>query len=521
MKLIKLFNLKNIILALAIIFILSLNVFPNIYAYLNTPKNMVFSGQATWFDPWDINIYASSIKSGQVNGFLLPNNYTTITNKPIFMYPLYTTLGIIFKDLNPFIVFHFTATFSGLILAMGIFFLLKIFLKDIIERICALIGICLGGGFGFFLYPKLQSADLAMTSFTFQSTFQRPHEAIGLIFYISSLICFYLLFIQQTKKYLILTTSSLLISLLFYPYYILSFFAIAGVFLFLKNKGKLIFSQYKYLLFLFPLSLIPTFWLFQQISSNETFNGVSSQNLSTPDPVYLLIGYGIIFPLIVYQLFKVKKDNGIIFLNIWFFVSLLLALLPFGFSRFYLRGLFFPAVILGIFALNNISIKIKINKYILLIIFIIILLPSTLKITYARITDTFNNNPWYYFSGNEHKGIEYLNKQNKNKNGVLSLYRFGNVIPAHTNNNVYFGHSLQTPQMSNKLQNLYNFYTIRLTEKEAKTFINNNNISYIIWGKEEKGLAETERRNVKEINSYYSFLTPVFKTDDLTIFEVK
>lgn len=520
MKVINFFNLRNILLVLIIVFVLFLNAFPNIYAYLNTPKNMIFSGQATWFDPWDINIYASSIKSGQINGFLLSNSYTTITNKPIFMYPLYTTLGMIFKDANPFIVFHTASVFFGLILITGIFLLLKIFLKDIKQRLYALIGICVGGGFGFFLFPEISSADLDMTSFTFQSAFQRPHEAVGTLFYILSLISFYQSR-SKNAKYLIPATCFLLLSLLFYPYYFLSFFIIGGVSLFIKNKGELKFSHYKRVLFLFIPFFLFVLFLFQYTSSNETFNGVFTQHLPTPSPLILLFGYGIIFPLIVYQLFFIKKNEDVIFLNIWFFTSLILAFLPLGFSRFYLRGLFFPAIILAIFALHNITARVKINKYLLFIIFMIFLLPSTLKITYARITDFVNKNSWYYLSENENKGLEFLNRQTKSKSSVLANYRLGNIIPAHTHNTVYFGHFLQTPQSLSKLKNLYNFYSVRLTEKEAKAFINSNNISYIIWGKEEKGLAETERRNVKEINSYYRFLTPVFKTDDLTIFEVK
>lgn len=43
----------------AIIFI---NQFPDYYALTKTPKGFFYSGQASWFDPWDINVYTAAIK---------------------------------------------------------------------------------------------------------------------------------------------------------------------------------------------------------------------------------------------------------------------------------------------------------------------------------------------------------------------------------------------------------------------------------------------------------------------------
>ncbi len=55
----------SLILLIIISFAVFVNLFPNYYAYVNTPSGYIFSGQASWFDPWDINIYVTAIKWGQ------------------------------------------------------------------------------------------------------------------------------------------------------------------------------------------------------------------------------------------------------------------------------------------------------------------------------------------------------------------------------------------------------------------------------------------------------------------------
>lgn len=535
---------KIIPLLLIVIFPVFLNLFPNYYAFINTPNNMVFLGQASWFDPWDINIYVSSIHSGQINGFLLPNLYTSMPNKPIFMYPLYTFFGLIFNNLDPFFIFHFAAILTGIILVLSIFYLSKYFLKTITERSLATLAICFGGGLGFLVYPNFQSADLTMTAFTFQSAFQRPHEAIGLISYLFSLVLFADLIIHQKKltlkKYLFLICL-LLIAFLFYPYYLLSFFVIFGIYLFLQNQGKINFSLYKDFIYLLIPGIFFVLFLSNQLSSNETFKGVQTQNLPTPDLFSLILGYGILIPLFLHQLFKVKKDKKITFLNIWFVASFLLAFIPLGFSRFYLRGLFFPLVILAIFALKKLAVhgchselseesqkdpsvvslsqddirrKANVSYLLLFITFVLILIPSQIKITVDRINEATKNNQWYYFSKHEYRGLEFLNNISNKNDAVLSSYQLGNIIPTFTHNTVYFGHLLQTPNSNEKLYYLSLFYQGRFSRKDANKFLKSNNISYIMFGKEEKEIGGN-------IQKSYPFLIPVFQTKNITIFKVK
>lgn len=504
-------NKKNLVVFLISLLPVFLNTFPNYYAYIHTPNNMVFSGQASWFDPWDINIYVSSLKSGQTNGFLLSNLYTTIPNQPILMYPLYTILGIIFKNIPPFFIFHLFAAIFGFILVFGIFHLLKYFVEKNIERFLALIAICLGTGLGFF-YPRINSPDASMTSFTFQSAFQRPHEAIAVLFYLAALVFFF-------RKKIFTTSLFLLITVFFYPFYLLSFALICSLYLFIKNKSELKFANYLPLFYILIPSLVTNLFISSQISSNGTFQSVLSQNLPTPNPLLLLSGYGIITLLILYSLLFIKKNEKTLFLLTWFVASFILSFTPFGFSRFFLRGLFFPTVILSVLAINDLTKKIKVNYFIFYILFFILILPANLKIFSERITATKSNNPWYYLSKSEFEGIKFLNAKTDNKSGVLTLYNLGNLIPAFSHNTVYFGHFLQTPDANNKLQNAYLFYSNQFPEEKAREFIKQNHVKYIFYGKEEKATKTYSKIKNDKLN--YQFLFPVFQNSEIKIYSLK
>src|SRR3989344_1817351 len=148
--------MKNIITFLLISFIvIFLNSFPNYCAFINTPKDMIFSGQASWFDPWDINLYVSVVNWGQHHGILLSNTYTSIENKAILFYPLYAVFGSIFPNADPYLLFHLLAIFMGLIVMFILWQSIKVFLTTGKIQFIALLLIALGGGAGWLFFPNI------------------------------------------------------------------------------------------------------------------------------------------------------------------------------------------------------------------------------------------------------------------------------------------------------------------------------------------------------------------------------
>jgi len=505
---------KRVFLILLFLLLVFLNIFPHFYAFKNTPPGFIFSGQASWFDPWDINVYIAAIRSGQEYGILLQNTFTTTSHQSALVYPTYTLVGQIFKTSSIFSLFYFYSFLVTLLLIVSLYFFIKIFLKKTIYQLIALFLISLGGGVGWLFFPRPLGADLNVTGFTFFSSWQRPHEALGIIFYFGSLIFLYLGLEKNKSKEVLKAFLFSLPLVCLYPYYYLGLGLISfsfTIFIYLK-KGEEHFR--KLFLFFIPLAIL-FFIYFLHLKNSIAFQGQLFQKLKVISPIELIVGYGILLPLLIYRLKSAKKDSGFVFLNLWFWISLLLSFVPFGFARFFLRGLFFPGVILVLkLAANKKELaKIRLSRESLLIVLVVLLPISSFFIFFKRIEEVKNNNSWYYLSADNQQVFDYFNQKDKTNKNVLAAYNFGNQLPSHSRARVYLGHLIQTPRAQEKLNKIYAFYQQKYNLKEAKEFLTEARVDYVFFGQEEKQIAQKQTLD-------YPFLKPIFKTEDMILFEI-
>ncbi|MDA1316994.1 MAG: hypothetical protein O3B87_03125 [bacterium] len=485
--------------------ILFINYYPHYYGLQNTPERYSYSGQASWFDPWDINNYFATIKLAQKEkSLLLSNINTTEQIKPTFIYPLYTISAILFPKINTILLYHVLAIVCGILLATGILLLSKLLLKKSLHSLYALLIISLGGGLGFLFSPLGMSADLSIPGVTFLSTFQKPHEAIAALLYTSSLVFYYLSIEKKTKKHLFASVATFLLLIPIYPYRLLSFLLIAGLFtLFTYIK---INKKYPFIyLGLFSLLIIPPTILYTWHFLTSGFSELTSYQPQPISLVSLVLGYGLFIMLFVYQLFLPKKSSLVWFLNIWIMVSLILSLLPFGISRLYLSGLLFPMAILFMLFLKE-----KINQSLIVTIFIMIIsltmfLPTSFYIFNKRIAEVENNSIWFYIPLSFKESFDFLERSEQD--GVLALSPLSSYIPAQTGKHVYFGIKDQTPDYDNKVNNANAFYSGLLPESEAEVFIKENDIHFIVVSLQD---GSTEPLS-------YSFLTVVYENKEIQI----
>jgi len=501
---------------LLIAFVLFLNIIPHIYAYQHTPDGMVYSGQATFFDPWDINVYISAIHSGQRYGLLLGNSYTTLENKPIFLYPVYTLIGTLLPNISPILLFHFLSIVCGILLALTLLYVLRLLNYSGGKLFAVFFLIATGGGLGWLIFPN-QSPDLFTTGFTFATAFQRPHEAIGSILYLFSLIVFYLGNSKQQPKLVFLSGLASFALIFIYPYYILSYSVICGLYtlyFYIKSRHTYpIFYLICNLIFIVPIALIYSWHL----QSNPTLAGVIMQAQKTPDILHLLLGYGILAPLVGYGMF-IPKTQVRVFLLIWLLASIGLSYLPFGFGIFYLRMLFFPAVLLAVGSARHLAKRWHWQVNWVLILLLIFVPLTTYYTVYKRVAEVYSNNRWYYIPKEEADALKFLSDQTPPKSGVLAGYTISNLIPTRTYNRVYFGHFFQTPNAQEKINNLTFFYQNAFSEKKALQFLKQNNISYVFWGVDEQ-VANGFPKNSAGLQ--YTFLRPVFSEGNVAVFTYK
>ena len=503
----------SILVFSSILFIFS---YPNYYALVNTPAKTVYAGFAAWFDPWDINVYTAAIKWSQKQGFNFQNAYTTESHKPILVYPLYTLLGVMFREHNPHVIFSASTIFFGVVLLLSLYKVSSVFLKKKRDVLASVFLTSLGGGLGWIFYPKLLFPDIAVTPFTFNSTFQKPHEALAVSFYFLSLALFYMGVKKRHLFSIVFSTAFMSFVIPFYPYHLLSFYLICGyfaaVFALRKKEKYPIF----YFLFIFSITIVLGLAYSSYLLSGSSFEAVLNPYLGTPNLFKVAVGYGVLLPLLIYQLFNKKRSSAWIFLNLWFFLSLFSAYFPLPFSRYYLRGLFFPASILAINSLGAVSKKIRVSRKILLFALLVLVPISSFFIAQQRIEYVNSGDiQWYFLLKEEKEALTYLDKNTQGGTGVLASYTMGNYIPAHTGNRVYFGHHYQTPNSKEKIKNLTRFYKNEYSEEEARQFLIKNNISYVVWGPDEKDIT---LKHSGEEQLKYTFLEKVYSNPKVTIF---
>jgi len=148
---------STIILILIVIFVVNLLIRgPDLVKYLTKPADKWYTGQASWFDPWDHNVYFSAIGWGKRGGLVFPNLYDTQSEKPMFVYTAYTLIGKLtgFFNISNSLSFHLAAVFFSLILGTIIWWFLGIFIKEKKEKIVSYIILIFGGGLGWLFFPS-------------------------------------------------------------------------------------------------------------------------------------------------------------------------------------------------------------------------------------------------------------------------------------------------------------------------------------------------------------------------------
>lgn len=510
--------LEKIIKVLAIVatafIIVFIQHFPDLYASWHTPDGYSYNYQASWFDPWDINVYVTAIRYGQEGNILLRNHYNSIPQwKPSFIYPLYTISGKLISSANPYIIFHTLAVITSIIVTVAIFFWYKRIFPNFLFAILATLICLLGGGIGALLGKTDVSAASQITSFSFQSAVQRAHEGIGLILYLTALMTTYYYYQQKkTNKAAVVIISSLLIGVVFYPYYILSYLLISFLFLYLQTRNLSIHT-YSLLVLIAGIVGSVTFLYYLHLQSS-TFSAAASENLPNVSLPSLLLGYGGFFLFFSIHAFIEKEQISAshqkirLFFMIWLVVSIVLSYLPWmGFSRFYLRGLFFPLT--GLLFLHLYYTKNQVLQYFLTLCFLVILLFSRFNIFMLRIESVNDKNPWIYTENEMIEAINFL--KNSPKDGVISLdYSICNLIPAYTGKRVYFGHMLQTPNARERINLVLDFYAGKFSEEEALAFLRSNKIGYVIYS------SKSQESKVPS----YQFMENVFKNEKVEIYTI-
>ncbi len=114
-----------------------------------------------------------------------------------------------------------------------------------------------------------------------------------------------------------------------------------------------------------------------------------------------------------------------------------------------------------------------------------------------------------------YNGLQWLKANTRPDQVVLSKYTAGNYIPAYSGNFVYFGHA-ETPHYLEREPLVNQFFSGSLNPEAAYAFLNQENISYVFYGPQEKETVSDPQLTIDR----YQFLKPVYQSPMVTIFKI-
>jgi len=462
--------------------------FPDLLGLKNTPKNMWYSGQVSWFDPWDMNVYFSAINWGKRSSNLLFQNVYTTQNHPgAPIYTAYTALGKLSNLLktSPQVMLHLAAVCLSTLFLIAVYKITDFATKKHKEKVIIFILIALGGGLGWILFPKIKVPDISTPGFTVFSSLRRPHEAISSTLYLSILYLTFLI-LQKGRKKLVPLTLGLFFIFCFFHFYMALLIGLVCLSLaFIRWQESKKINYFKLPVLLLLIGCFYAFLTWQTFIKNPAFSGLLKQQQKSDNPFLLILAFGLLTPFIIIALLTRKKDDRLQYLKLWFIWQFFLLYLPVGFKRLFIRNFFVPGALLAFKGIKNV-VKEKVNFLCILIMIVFFSIFSSFYVFFKRIKETKSQNRWIYITQEEKKAIDYLENRAPAESGVLTSYLIGNFIPANTAKRVFLGHQFQTQDFQEKYQKMVSFYQGKMKEKEALSFLNTNNISYVFWGPEER-----------------------------------
>ena len=502
-----------IVVILAAVFLAK---FPTLYNWVNTPSGFWFPKNTSWFDAWDTNFQVSDIRYGQKAGILAQNTYTTIPHNSALIYQFYTLLGIINRllRLDPFILFHLASIISSVILILVCYYVAKVFFTDKFYRLSAFIIFVLGGGLGWLQFFGL-SGDTTIAGFTMVNAFERGSEAISTALLLLTFVFNFRYMKTWHRKYLFYAIITSFLSITLHPPFAAMYIVIGLIFVFWEYTKTKKFTSLMFPVTHLILFGIYYFFVLSNLLINPGFAGVVGQELFNVDSMRLITGFGVISLFLGWALlFSHNQTDEFKAAKIFFSTQLVFIFLPFGFHLYFVKGLHVWGVILGLYGVQELFKNMRQQK--LITISIVLLSLITRIYIFNDLLHPNPNNPFLFLRSDEGKALEFMSQLPVDSN-ILSLYRIGNYIPAHTDNRVYFGHKFQTPQAEEKLKMAKIFY-LTDDEKKQTEFLRQNNIQYVYYGLEEASLRKFSKM---EISNPFPYFPVIYKKDSIVIYQVK
>lgn len=534
-------------------FFLFLSYIPNVYeaSLIDkvAPDRTMIWGEHIY--TYDYNAYLSKIKQGQEGHWSVVDKYdNNVNQKGAFLQMLYLLSGKVggLLQLNPVLSFHLLRTVLSVCWVLVIIFINVYFLKKPVLYFWGTLVSLLASS-----YPIFYKMDgefwvgYFMNWWTEMDVLKRisylPHYTFNYIIIAVLAVLLDLYSKTFNRKYYFLIAVILFFSFFIHPaaglLFLISWtiFFLIKFFWFKKDqvhlKQIIIYTFILVVISLIPLLYLTSITLYYPWKSLVEFD--QNNRIIMPVKDYLLtLGPILLTGTLAVFYILIKKKIGLLSLATWF-ISAFIGIFLFKFFpfqselRFVQTANHIPLSILTVYLGSELINKFKKNWIkktvygtlgliiVLGIVQTIYSLKSQMLFIHQRAVANLPLVP--YPSQVMHplkdfaNALVWLEKNTPRNSVVLSKITAGNYIPAYSGNFVYFGHNGETPQYAERQNNVNWFFSGQMTPEKAKSFLQEEKISYIFYGPQEKD-------NMVENINRYEFLEPVLETQFVTIYKV-
>lgn len=145
---------------------------------------------------------------------------------------------------------------------------------------------------------------------------------------------------------------------------------------------------------------------------------------------------------------------------------------------------------------------------------LVLLMPTNMIILAGSAALAAVRAPLIYLSAGENGALEWLRANSRPDEVVFSSIDLGNRIPAQAGNLVFLGHWSESIYARTKAELVVRFFGNRISDDERREFLRRYRIAYIWYGREERQLGTLNPAEA-------SYLTPVYRSDDVTLYRVE
>lgn len=235
---------------------------------------------------------------------------------------------------------------------------------------------------------------------------------------------------------------------------------------------------------------IPVLYQLVVFRGSEEFR-VKALTQTLAPPIWdVVISYGPLFLLAVAGGVLAWREAKTRLPVLWALATLVLIYMPVSFARKMIEGLHLPLCFLAAVGLVWLAGRLRPNlQRVVALATVLVLSLSSLQFVAWSLDNARDNNvsranvlmPPLYLSQGDASAMQFLKGQPRGK-VVLSLPFIGNYIPRESGQTVFIGHWAETLHFEQKLGQARGFYEGRMNATQARQWLQENRIGYVVIG---------------------------------------